>query len=68
MRAPVDCPRCGSWKWFKKGEVSSGEYSFKKGILGAVVLGPVGAVAGMNGKKKSVYCCEKCGFSSEYDD
>lgn len=36
-------------------------YSFKKGIAGQIVLGPVGAVAGINGKTSKVYHCSECG-------
>lgn len=36
-------------------------YSMKKGLAGAVVLGPVGAVAGLDGKETTSYYCPKCG-------
>ena len=36
-------------------------YSMGKGIVGAAVLGPVGAVAGLDGKNTVVYYCPKCG-------
>lgn len=44
-------------------------YSMKKGIVGTAVLGPVGAVAGINGKKTSFYHCNACGkdFSQAMD-
>ncbi len=36
-------------------------YSMKKGLAGAVILGPVGAVAGLDGKETTSYYCPKCG-------
>lgn len=39
-------------------------YSMKKGIVGTALLGPVGAVAGINGKNSEVYHCSACGQDS----
>lgn len=64
---PVTCPKCKSWKWYEQGKVNNGNYSFKKGIIGAALLGPVGAVAGINGKKSLVYHCEDCGYTASYE-
>ncbi len=64
---PVHCPKCGSWKWYEQGQVNNGGYSFKKGIIGTVVMGPIGAVAGINGKKSIVYYCQNCGFTRSYN-
>ena len=36
-------------------------YSMGKGIVGAAVLGPVGAVAGLDGKDTVSFYCPKCG-------
>ncbi len=44
--------------------VSNSSYSMKKGIAGALVLGPVGAIAGINGKQSTNYHCMKCGQDS----
>ena len=44
--------------------VNSSSYDMKKGIVGAVVLGPVGAVAGINGKQSQKYHCMACGQDS----
>jgi len=51
------CPRCGSTSLSgnKKG------YGIGKGVLGAVVLGPIGLVAGNMGSKKVVITCMNCG-------
>jgi len=58
-----DC-RCGGfWREESRtGEQSSG-YSFGKGLIGAAVFGPVGAVAGIGGKKThtTIYRCSGCG-------
>ena len=63
---PIVCPICKSYTW--KQVYSSNEgYSMGKGILGAVILGPVGAVAGINGKKRVTYRCDKCGFTATYN-
>lgn len=46
----------------------SPEYSFKKGLAGAALFGPVGAVAGINGKRKITtehkqwMVCHECGY------
>ena len=53
----------GYWKEVgRTGNQSSG-YSFGKGLLGAAVFGPVGAVAGIGGKKTHTvtYQCTGCG-------
>ncbi len=36
-------------------------YSMTKGIVGTAILGPVGAIAGINGKTNKVYHCSACG-------
>lgn len=36
-------------------------YSLAKGLVGSAVLGPVGALAGANGKEVTVFYCPKCG-------
>lgn len=61
---PFLCPICKS-NWRSIGTSSSG-YSMKKGILGSALLGPVGAVAGINGKKQITYQCPKCGYTKSY--
>ena len=53
------CPYCGSDKIYST--VQKDGYSVKKGIAGAVLLGPVGAVAGISGKEKQIYHCPMCG-------
>lgn len=57
--------RCGKGTWHEIGNTGpqSNGYSFGKGIIGAVVFGPVGAVAGIGGKKTRtvIYQCSNCG-------
>ena len=36
-------------------------YSYAKGIAGQLVFGPIGAVAGINGKSSQIYHCNACG-------
>lgn len=36
-------------------------YSIKKGVIGTALFGTVGAVAGIDGKKKQVFHCSDCG-------
>lgn len=56
---------CGKGYWKEVGNTGpqSSGYSFGKGILGAAVFGPVGAVAGIGGKKTHTvtYQCSNCG-------
>lgn len=53
------CAACGNPDIIVE-DTKSG-YSMGKGIVGAAVLGPVGAVAGLDGKKTTSYYCPKCG-------
>lgn len=56
--------RCGLCGSKKISLINSSSYSMKKGIVGAAVLGPVGAVAGINGKSSMKYHCMACGQDS----
>ncbi len=49
-----DCGK-GYWKEISSTGNQPSGYSLGKGILGAAVFGPIGAVAGIGGKKTSVY-------------
>ena len=53
------CIKCGSKKVSLR-KTDEG-YSFAKGIIGQAVLGPIGAVAGINGKSSQTYHCSECG-------
>lgn len=52
MSAFLRCAACGSPRVMMD-EKSEG-YSLAKGILGTALIGNVGVVAGINGKKKSI--------------
>ncbi len=54
----MKCPRCGSTSLSgnKKG------YGVGKGVIGAVVFGPLGLIAGNMGSKKVIVTCMKCGY------
>lgn len=56
------CECCGSTNVQINVEQKSG-YSVKKGILGTLLFGSVGAVAGINGKQETnkTYHCLACG-------
>lgn len=64
--APVTCPKCHKLSnWNKLSTTKEKGYSYSKGIVGSALLGPVGAVAGINGKTKSTsttYVCGHCGY------
>ena len=63
---PNNCPGCLEpiWIWNKVGESEDKGYSITKGALGAALLGPVGAIAGVGGKKNKTvtYSCPHCGY------
>ena len=58
------CPKCYLGRLAPVGERVGG-FSAGKAALGAVVAGPVGLAAGALGKKKTTYCCTKCGYTVE---
>ena len=65
--APDRCPICGEQKgWVPIDEQKKG-FSVGKAALGGILLGPVGLVGGLLGKKKISYYCTKCGFQHEYN-
>lgn len=70
------CPMCKKDMYVDKfvqvpvGVETKSKYSAGKGLLGAALLGPVGALAGVNGKQSSSvkmasatrYKCKNCGY------
>lgn len=67
MKAPKNCPMCkDSLEWKQVDETKKG-FSLGKAALGGILLGPVGLLGGVLGKKKVYYCCGKCKFEHEYD-
>lgn len=67
MYASKRCAVCGSYKVKTDYDTSAG-YSIAKGVAGTLLLGPIGAVAGINGKrnKTAVYFCPDCGARMSY--
>lgn len=66
-KAPKKCPMCDEKTAWKKIDTSKKGFSVGKAAVGGLLLGPVGLVGGALGKKKTEYCCGKCGFTHEYD-
>lgn len=58
------CPKCRRGYLRAVGERTGG-FSGGKAALGAVLLGPIGIAAGALGKKKTMYQCNKCGYTVE---
>lgn len=58
---PIKCPQCGSTQitGTKKG------YSGGKAVSGALLLGPLGLLAGLHGSKKIMVTCLNCGHQWE---
>ena len=58
------CPSCyiGTMRAVSE---RTGGFSAGKAVIGAVVAGPVGIAAGALGKKKTLYRCDRCGYSIE---
>jgi hypothetical protein len=55
----IHCPKCGSTQVHanKKG------YSIKKGVLGAIMTGGLGLIAGLHNSNKIVLTCLSCGHT-----
>lgn len=57
------CPYCGSDKIYAVGRTKKG-FSTKKAIVGGLLTGGIGLIAGFAGKSgKMEYCCKKCNRS-----
>lgn len=58
---PIRCPKCGST------QITAGNKGFSTGkaIVGDIVAGPVGLVAGNIGSKKTIITCLNCGHKWE---
>ena len=66
---PILCPCCKSNKWVDAAKnITKSGYSVGKAVVGGVLLGPVGLLAGAFGKKhKSItMVCQDCHFSATY--
>lgn len=53
------CAACGNPRVIIEKEREG--YSLTKGLVGSAVLGPVGALAGADGKEVTLFYCPKCG-------
>lgn len=56
------CANCGSPHVIK--QEFDVQFSYKKALVGTAVFGAVGAVAGINGKRKYTYLCQDCGHQA----
>ena len=61
----LTCPRCAGFCTLKPAGERVGGFSAGKAAVGGILLGPIGLAAGALGKKKTLYVCEKCGYSVE---
>ena len=64
--APNKCPMCDEYHKWKIVDTENKGFSVGKAAVGGLLFGPIGLVGGALGKKKSTYCCGKCGFTHEY--
>ena len=62
---PKICPKCKQFNTIEIMGEKKGGFSGGKAVVGGLVLGPVGLVAGALGKKKQVYQCTECGYTIE---
>ena len=62
---PKTCPNCGKSNTIELMGERTGGFSGGKAVVGAVLLGPLGLVAGAFGKKKVMYQCKQCGYTVE---
>nr|MBO4517678.1 hypothetical protein [Clostridia bacterium] len=67
MNAPNKCPICGEEKGWILIDTAKKGFNTKKAIIGGVLLGGLGLIAGVKGTQKTLYTCTKCGFSHEYE-
>lgn len=66
MKAPSKCPMCGEIVQWKKVDQRNKGFSVGKAAVGGLLLGPLGLIGGVLGKKREFYYCGACGFSHEY--
>ena len=61
------CAVCGSPNVIKDVQAGGVSYNYAKGIVGTVVLGSGGAVAGIESKQQQVFICQDCGMTLTYE-
>jgi len=54
---PIECPECGS----NSIRIDQKGFSLGKAAVGGILLGPVGLLGGMIGRKKIEFICQSCG-------
>lgn len=62
LKCPADksiCPKCGSDKITVLNDRSA--FSFKKALVGNIIVGGLGTFAGLLGNNKHEFMCMKCG-------
>lgn len=71
---PLSCPKCYNtvigWNMISS-RTGDDRYSFTKGIIGTALVGPLGAIAGVGGKKGKEYItyqCPHCGYIMEVEN
>ena len=65
-QAPIKCPMCDENEKRKLINASKKGFSFDKALVGAVLIGKVGALAEFLGIYKHCCCCGKCELNHEY--
>ena len=58
------CPKCRLGYLVPVSERTGG-FGAGKAAIGAVIAGPIGLAAGALGRKKTTYCCKRCGYTVE---
>ena len=62
---PIKCPKCGKSNTFELVSEKTGGFSGGKAAAGAILLGPIGIIGGMFGKKTVQYKCKNCDYIIE---
>jgi len=63
--APTICPKCGKTGTMELTSERQGGVSGGKAVVGGILLGPIGLLAGALGKKKTLFVCSNCKYGVE---
>ena len=69
MQAPTACPICGTpiFQGWAPTQSYKEPLSAGKAVIGGILAGPVGAIAGAAmGKNLTIWSCSRCGYSNTY--